>query len=921
MLVFCAFASLSAAWIAMLHLIRSQGVRPDGDEPHYLAEAVSLGRYHTLNLNPGYNFALTHHIIYPWKGQPGPNLAASIGQVTLLRHHLYFPFHAIGLSALLALPMLSGTDLASWTLIVVLAALTVGLAHLTSQVSGAPSPWRIAIAGLFLAPAFGLATTQVYPDLITGLLVAVIVMTIAKIEVRRECTWTQISVVSLALVALPWMDQKNIFFPIPLLVAFLVGCRLATRPGRSLRWVIIPTVVSLGALLMLNVYEFGHLLGGAQQIELFGSETWTRTLALLVDRRQGIFPQLPIAVIGLAGLWTWRKRLPVAVVSAIAFIAATIYGNATQPDNFGGYSFIGRFQWPALPLLLAFAGLYLIELWRTRTKVATVVSLIIVGIFAIQLVPIVRGEHAYYNVPGWDPSTYSGWWGSLDPSPVLGYIGLPALENWRLVWSLSLVVVLCAAGTALFVQLLKTRRPRWLVPVGGAVIACIAVTFPATISAAGLRPALAAPGAYVPLTPTRICDTRPENPSQLSGSAAQCNGGSGGRTLPAGGMLSFSITSYFGVPSSGVTAVALNVTGVDPESAGYFTVYPTSQVMPISSTLNFNAGQAVSDLVIVGVGSSGRVSLFSSSSSDAVVDLEGYFTTSNQGRGGLYSPLALPIRTCDTGGSNTADLSGTETRCNPDTVLGSPDNLVEPSHPLTMAVTGHGGIPTTQVSAVVLEITVVNPDTPGHITVFPADQSPPVASAVNFRASETVANQVIVPVDDAGRVSLTVSTPTKVAVDVSGYYSEGSGGRGSKYTPEIVPIRICDTRASNPSNLSYPYTQCNTNTARNGADNPLGPRTARTIRVAGLGYVPRGATAVAVNIAEVSPNAPGYLTVYPGGRPPNTWEIASPTGELVTSLVMTKISRSGTLDLYNLSRTTSMDVVVDVVGWYSSTSS
>ncbi len=30
------------------------------------------------------------------------------------------------------------------------------------------------------------------------------------------------------------------------------------------------------------------------------------------------------------------------------------------------------------------------------------------------------------------------------------------------------------------------------------------------------------PGVYVPLTPTRICDTRANNPSHLCGSAAQC---------------------------------------------------------------------------------------------------------------------------------------------------------------------------------------------------------------------------------------------------------------------------------------------------------------------------------------------------------------------------------------------------------------
>jgi hypothetical protein len=274
-LVVSVFVVLSAAWIAMLHLLRSQGIIIIGDEPHYLVEAVSIGRFHTLDMNPGYNFALTHHIIYPWTGQPGPHLAASIGQA-IWRHHLYLPFHAIGLSALLALPMLAGTNQAVLALIIVLAALTVGLAHLTAEVSGVRSPWRIAIAGLFLAPAFALAATQVYPDLITGLFIAIIVMTIAMIEVYRRCTWTQLLVVALVLVALPWMDQKNIFYPLPLLVAFLIGCLRATLPRKGLRVVIIPSLASLAALMLLNLYAFGHFLGGPQQIELFGSDTWTR---------------------------------------------------------------------------------------------------------------------------------------------------------------------------------------------------------------------------------------------------------------------------------------------------------------------------------------------------------------------------------------------------------------------------------------------------------------------------------------------------------------------------------------------------------------------------------------------------------------------------------------------------------------------
>lgn len=251
-LVVSAFVMLSAAWIAMLHLLRSQGIIIIGDEPHYPVEAVSIGRFHTLDMNRGYNFALTHHIIYPWTGQPGPHLAASIGQA-IWRHHLYLPFHAIGLSALLALPMLAGTNQAVLALIIVLAALTVGLAHLTAEVSGVRSPWRIAIAGLFLAPAFALAATHVYSDLITDLLIAIIVMTIPMIEVYRRCTWMQLLVVALVLVALPWMDQKNTFSPVPLLVAFLIVCLRAMLPRKGLRVVIIPSLASLAALMLLNL--------------------------------------------------------------------------------------------------------------------------------------------------------------------------------------------------------------------------------------------------------------------------------------------------------------------------------------------------------------------------------------------------------------------------------------------------------------------------------------------------------------------------------------------------------------------------------------------------------------------------------------------------------------------------------------------
>ena len=181
------------------------------------------------------------------------------------------------------------------------------------------------------------------------------------------------------------------------------------------------------------------------------------------------------------------------------------------------------------------------------------------------------------------------------------------------------------------------------------------------------------PGSYVAMTPVRVCDTRPGNPSGLTGAAAQCNGsGNAGEILPTGGVLTINVAGEFGVPASDVTAVVLNVTEVHATGAGYFTLYPTGSLRPTASNLNFVPGQVVPNLVEVGVGASGRISLFSSVSADAIADLEGYVTTTSQAGAGLYNALSSPARICDTRGGNPSGLTGGANQCNLDTAPGSP---------------------------------------------------------------------------------------------------------------------------------------------------------------------------------------------------------------------------------------------------------
>ena len=527
---FGAIAVLTAASAATLALVRHQGVGIGGDEPYYLVAAVAIGRFHTLNMNAGFDYAVAHHAIFPWHAKPGPHLAAAIGQrEVLVDRTIYLPTHAIGLSVLLALPMLAGTSVAVGALMLVLALLAVALTHLVGEVAGLRSPWRYALAALFLAPSYLLATTQVYPDLISGLIVAIVLMLVAVAEQRGSVTTAQLVAGAALLVLFPWLDQKNVLLalvPLGALVAVVVRRQL---PRGQFGWLTGPAVVSILAVVALNLWGFGRPLGQWQPVSLLSWETTTRAVGLLLDRRQGLFVQLPIVVLGVAGAWAMRRRAPVAVAAAAAFVAADVLGNATQEVSFGGGSFVGRFGWPAVPVLLAFTGLYFVELWKVRRRASWLLIGVAALLAALSAAPIVAGEHLYFNHYAWDPATYTGWWGGLDPSPVLGYLGgvlvsgtmhaatnapvgiaglVASTDPWsnaRNLW--GLLTLLTAGALILYVLVRLLRRPA---RVAGSVVLTLSTTTiigfaltlsshfllpgPATFSAASLLSGVAAHG-------------------------------------------------------------------------------------------------------------------------------------------------------------------------------------------------------------------------------------------------------------------------------------------------------------------------------------------------------------------------------------------------------------------------------------------
>ncbi|HUY54722.1 MAG TPA: hypothetical protein VMV23_06155 [Candidatus Nanopelagicaceae bacterium] len=249
----------------------------------------------------------------------------------------------------------------------------------------------------------------------------------------------------------------------------------------------------------------------------------------------------------------------------------------------------------------------------------------------------------------------------------------------------------------------------------------------------------AAGGSYVPLTPSRIADTRAGSGAPYAGS-----------TLQANSSLTVQVTGVGTVPASGVAAVLLNLTVTNTTAASYLAVYPQGSDPPATSDLNWTASETVAHRALVPVSSSGQIVLYNRSGSAAViVDVEGYFTSAGSGpeASGLYVPLP-PTRLLDTRSTGVSLGNGVT---------------------MTQALVG-GAVPDS-AAAVVVNLTVTDSSAPGFLTVYP-DLIRPPSSDLNWGAGQTVANLDIASLSTAGTVTAYIANGTAALVlDVSGYFT------------------------------------------------------------------------------------------------------------------------------------------------------
>jgi hypothetical protein len=275
---------------------------------------------------------------------------------------------------------------------------------------------------------------------------------------------------------------------------------------------------------------------------------------------------------------------------------------------------------------------------------------------------------------------------------------------------------------------------------------------------------------------------------------------------------------------------------------------------------------------------------------------------------GPYSPLT-PARICDTRAGNPSMLDAAPAdQCNGSTV---PSGGIK-----TISVAGDFGVPVDAL-AVMLNVTVVNPTGPGFVTAYPAGVTVPATSNINYTAGQVVPDLVEVGTGTNGDVSFYSSNQADLVVDIEGYTAPtAAGGLGAGlYTALPSPARICDTRAGVQN--AAPNGQCS-GVANAGATLSAGGTI--NVSVTGASAIPAGATGAVLNVTAVNAKAPGFLTVYPedSTRPLAASNVNYVAGQAVANRVVVPLSTTGgSLGQITVYSTQSVDVVVDVSGFFS----
>jgi hypothetical protein len=430
-----------------------------------------------------------------------------------------------------------------------------------------------------------------------------------------------------------------------------------------------------------------------------------------------------------------------------------------------------------------------------------------------------------------------------------------------------------------------------------AVLGGVAGTAPDSPVARAQTNGFGAGGEYHPVAPARIFDTRAAGINDVAPEGRK-------PTSPQGNSFDVVVLGRGGVPATDgdVLAVVANVTVVEPTRAGYLSMSPTGAPAGTSSLVNFNAGENVPNLAVLGVGAGGRTTVTLTTptgpgGAHVLVDVFGWISKSAYQDTGDVGARFLPVGPSRLLDTRSAPVPAGWTGGRP---LGAREQLVLP-------IRGANGLvpASADVTGVMVNVTAVN-DAPGNAATFVSatpERTPaglePATSVTNLAPGQIKANMAIVPVGADGSITFYNSRGNvHLVIDVLGYLQRGmpDGTRAGRVIPLQAPFRVFDTRQ-----VPFGAAPLGINAREEWSFEAF----ANSVTLGGVAVGSQSALIGNLTGTDLGSARGGaastYLTVYPGGgTPPNSSNINVTPGRAVPNMSLLRYGTVGS-DRYSIS--------------------
>lgn len=222
-------------------------------------------------------------------------------------------------------------------------------------------------------------------------------------------------------------------------------------------------------------------------------------------------------------------------------------------------------------------------------------------------------------------------------------------------------------------------------------------------------------------------------------------------------------------------------------------------------------------------------------------------------------------------------------------VYDSNGNDIGPSRARAVKVTGVGGVPSSGVNAVVLNVVSLNSTKAGSFTVYSHLGPKPPTPQLSWAAGQRVNATVYVDVSSTGFVDV-FNGPgiSRLLVVVEGYYTSDTTAGGALRA--VPAFRLFGGRAGTT----------------------IAAKATATFGVVGRDGVPSGASAAVLQLTVVNAPSSSYLRAWPSGSAKTTYDLYGPGGSRTVTTIV-PLDSSGSVSLSPLYSTA---VTADLLGWF-----